>query len=114
MATRSGFPAISTPRALELRAVQQSIDNIRERFRGVETLLDQTAAIVGASTTGQTLQALQSQINNLLVSVNALVVQVEGLSALDDRDMPVYALVGRLASLEREVSQLAQAPPWSP
>ena len=72
MATRSGFPAISTPRALELRAVQQSIDNIRERFRGVETLLDQTAAIVGASTTGQTLQALQSQINNLITALSVL------------------------------------------
>ena len=76
MATRSGFPAIPTPRALELRAVQQTVDNIRERFQAVETLLNQTAAIVGASTTGQTLQALQTQINNLITALSVLQAQV--------------------------------------
>lgn len=105
--TRTGYPAIQTPRALELRAVQQSVDNIRERFQGVEAQLALISSVVGASTTGQAILSLQAQVNNLLAALNALVGQVSSLST-DSVDTPPSAAESVLAELEKRVRSLEE------
>ena len=77
MATNRTTPSISTPRTLDLRAIQQAIDNIRERLRAIDTQLGitgkqaaQTAQTVGQGNSLnayvlQQLAALQAQLDDL-------------------------------------------------
>jgi NAD(P)-dependent dehydrogenase (short-subunit alcohol dehydrogenase family) len=60
-----GFPAIQAPSSLELRSVQQLVDNIRERFGAVEALANNTYALVAASKSVTQVTALQAQITQL-------------------------------------------------
>lgn len=76
-----GRPAITEPARLELRAVQQAIANIRERFKNTDAVIgnlqdaDTAAALARASTN----QSLQSQIEELDRRVTIL----EGLAGED-------------------------------
>lgn len=69
-----GQPSISTPRALQLQAIQQSIDNIRERFSAAEAavsaLQTSTGAAAQASVAG--LAVLRRQLTQLDARVTAL------------------------------------------
>lgn len=88
MATaRAGFPGIPTPRTLELRPVQEAINNIRERFQGLETQLAQTIAIVGADTSAQALGVLQAQVTSLAAALNALSAQVADIDSSGASDL---------------------------
>jgi hypothetical protein len=62
-----GTPAIPTPRALELRALQGTINNIRERIEKIES----------SSAVGATIE----QFNNLTTQLGALRSQLAALSA---------------------------------
>lgn len=74
MATGLGYPAITTPNALDLRAVQTAIGNARQRIETLERLI----AVLQASTapTGTTdnaaLNVLRAQLAALTVRVTAL------------------------------------------
>lgn len=68
----SGKPAILDPRTFDLRAFQSSIQNIRERFRLLDTAVSSLQGTVGGSnlnaqvvTMQQQLVSLQTQITNL-------------------------------------------------
>jgi hypothetical protein len=67
-----GSPAISTPRKLELAAIQQSIDNIRARFQIDEAELKRLLLLIGASSTLTTLADMQNQLSQLTRQVAAL------------------------------------------
>ena len=56
---------ITTPRVLALEAVQQSINNIRERITGVEAIADRLAAQAASVVTTQTLTTMATQIRAL-------------------------------------------------
>lgn len=94
-----GRPAIPTPRELQLRAVQQSIDQIRERFSGVETAIRALQDLVGSNQTIEAIDQLRQQVAALskkvaaldtsesIALINALVVQPNGLVVLKDGEL---------------------------
>lgn len=72
-----GKPAISPLRAVDLRALQGVIDQIRERLRLAEAQIDTTTAQAGQSTlqsaqTNASISNLQSQLASLQSQLNAL------------------------------------------
>lgn len=62
-----GRPSITTPNALQLQALQQTVANIRERFRVTDDAISQLVGAAGGSLTTQqnTSRALQFQIDQL-------------------------------------------------
>lgn len=100
--TRTGFPAIPTPRALELRPVQQSIDNIRERFQAVEAQLTLISSVVNASNSFQSIQGLQAQIAQLTVLVNTLATQIDGLGEAFDPVTSAMISDARMRAIAQE------------
>jgi len=70
--SKVGFPAIQAPRSLELRSMQQVVDNIRERFAAVEALANQTYQLVAASKSVTAVTALQAQIAQLQQQIAAV------------------------------------------
>lgn len=76
-----GRPAISTPRALELRAVQLAVDNIRERFQAV----DQAVLALQATTTALAAgTSVSTRLTRLQREVDALALDLSQLLALFD------------------------------
>ncbi len=76
-----GRPAISTPRALELRAVQLAVDNIRERFQAV----DQAVILLQATTTALAAgTSVSTRLTRLQREVDALALDLSQLLALFD------------------------------
>jgi len=77
MATTLGKPAIPTPGALDLRALQQTIDNIRERFARLEAAVALSGRTVAASQTATTgdlkgaIAALRAEVDALVASVSS-------------------------------------------
>lgn len=75
MATILGKPAIPTPGALDLRTVQQAVDNIRERFVRLEAAVNvnsRTATAgqaAAASDALRLIQALRSDLDALAAAV---------------------------------------------
>lgn len=67
-----GKPAIPTPGALDLRSVQQTIDNIRERFARLEAAVTLNTKTVSASQAASASDALRL-IQALRADVDALV-----------------------------------------
>lgn len=63
-----GKPSIPTPRALDLRAVQSAIDNIRERFTFAESELNALRQLLEASKSTQDIGMLQKQVAALISS----------------------------------------------
>lgn len=61
-----GKPAIPTPGALDLRAVQQTTDNIRERFAGLEA-----AVVLAGKTSTASQAAASSDVSRLISSLRA-------------------------------------------
>lgn len=90
---RLGFPAISTPNAgtdKALRTWQQAVDNIRERFKAVETTLaaleSTTTARAEAAATNSA--ATARELRDLLIRVNAAIAGAEALIALFSLEEP--------------------------
>lgn len=90
-ALRLGTPAITTPKVLELRPLQDAISNTRQRIEALERALTAVAAQAGqtayAGTGGAsnaTIAALQVQIATLTTTVNSLQATIDALLALDD------------------------------
>ena len=71
-----GRPAISTPRALELRAVQLAVDNIRERFQAVDqavlALQATTTALAAGTSVSTRLSRLQREVDALALGLSQL------------------------------------------
>jgi hypothetical protein len=78
MAT-TGRPAINTPRALDLRGIQNAINNIRERLEA----LDKAVAVDVSATLGQ---QLRSEISILRLSLITLTTRVSALETAADGD----------------------------
>lgn len=77
-----GKPAIPTPGALDLRSIQQAIDNIRERFARLETAL----ALAGRTTAaGQA--ATASDVARLVQAIRADVDALVAAAASADDDL---------------------------
>lgn len=107
----TGKPSITTPRILELRGLQQALDAIRERLRQSDAELNLLRSFADANQSAQAIASLQAQITQLTNVVNALVVQVDEITSVE-QDGSVYALVGRVAQVEREVAEFTQQPIW--
>jgi len=71
-----GEPSISTPRALELRAVQLAVDNIRERFQAVDravlALQATTTALAAGTSVSTRLTRLQREVDALALDLSQL------------------------------------------
>lgn len=76
MATNRTTPSISTPRTLDLRAIQQAIDNIRERLRAIDVQL----GITGKQAAQTALTVSQTNSLNAYVLQQLAVMQAQ----LDD------------------------------
>lgn len=68
----SGKPAIIDPRTFDLRAFQSSVQNIRERFRLLDTAVSNLQNTVGGSTLSDQVNNLQQQLLALQVRVTAV------------------------------------------
>lgn len=71
------LPAFATPTSLDLRGLQQIINNIREGLQALDARITQVAAQAGQTTfnrnnDGQVLAALQNQLATLRAQVNTL------------------------------------------
>lgn len=67
-----GKPAIVTPRELELRSVQQAIDQTRERFSGIDAALLAVQKLVDGSKASEDIKKLQQQVSGLTKAIAAL------------------------------------------
>ncbi len=69
-----GRPDIRAPNTLQLQGVQQTINNIRERFAGLEAFVTQlqSGSGIGLANTSQSIRSLQIQIDNLRARIEAL------------------------------------------
>lgn len=71
-----GRPAIATPRALELRAVQLAVDNIRERFQAIDqavlALQATTTALAAGTSVSTRLTRLQRELDALALDLSQL------------------------------------------
>ena len=84
-----GRPAINTPRALDLRAVQAAVEGARQRIEALEryvSTLTSTSGTSGtsstsSSTTNATLAALTSDLSTQRSNLAALTARVEILEA---------------------------------
>jgi hypothetical protein len=102
-ARRIGFPSVGPPNAAmterNLRAWQQQIDNIRERFEAIESAYTTSQALTTAraATTATSLSAMQRELRDLLRRVNSALALAEQLLELfslaesfEDGDIWVY------------------------
>ena len=91
MATGLGFPAISTPGSLDLRAIQTAVGNARQRIEALERLI---VTLTSAATTGSSGNAVSSaQFNALRNQVFSLDVRV---TALENATIDLEALISAL------------------
>ena len=75
-----GRPAIATPNRLELRPVQQAIENIRERLKACDAAIMRVSAIADANTLQLQLNALNATVRQLNLRLTA----VEAAAGADD------------------------------
>lgn len=81
-----GRPAINTPRALDLRAVQAAVEGARQRIEALERYVSTLTSTSGtsstsSSTTNATLAALTSDLSTQRSNLAALTARVEILEA---------------------------------
>lgn len=69
-----GRPSITTPNSLELRLLQQTVQNIEQRFRAVEAELTGFEATVNgrATSSATTLSSLQAAIRQIRIILDGL------------------------------------------
>lgn len=80
-----GSPSISTPNALNLRALQTAIGNIRQRLEAAETTIT-----TAGSVSNQATASAVGIINQLQAQLNALAVRVLALENATETDFGVY------------------------
>jgi hypothetical protein len=107
MATRrptfnTGRPAIPTPRALDLRNFQQSLDNIRERFANAEAQLAFLQSVADANVATGDLTLMKQQLAALTNALNVLVAQVA--ASTDETDVSSLSL-----TMESKMRHIARA-----
>ena len=103
-----GRPAITTPRALDLRAVQAAIEGARQRVEALEryvaalpTTASSTGAAASNSTTNATLAALTAEIATQRANLAALELRVTAIEAelaaltVAGQDVVLYDDTGR-------------------
>jgi hypothetical protein len=90
MATGLGFPAITTPNALDLRAVQTAVGNARQRIEQLERLivLLQSASATGTAST--TTSAQLNALRNRLLALEVRVTAIENWFSGDDPGIVVW------------------------
>ena len=81
-----GRPAINTPRALDLRAVQAAVEGARQRIEALERSVSTLTSTSGtsstsSSTTNATLAALTADLSTQRSNLAALTARVEILEA---------------------------------
>lgn len=69
-----GRPSITTPNRLELRLIQQTIQNVEQRFRAVEASLVSFEATVTAraESSASTVAGIQAALREIRVILNAI------------------------------------------
>lgn len=110
MAKTLGTPAIGTPARLDLPALQQALNNVRERFQRLEAAVSglvSGGASGGGSSTGAAgttgSAALQAQITALKQAVDGLASQAaDAGSPMGPSAASMARLVARIDSLEQE------------
>lgn len=81
-----GRPAINTPRALDLRAVQAAVEGARQRIEALERYVStltstSSTSSTSSSTTNATLAALTADLSTQRSNLAALTARVEILEA---------------------------------
>lgn len=95
--------SIKTPDQLDLRAIQQAIDNIRERITGAEALADNltlTVGAKGASGAGD-ITDLRKQIQALRVQLDKFTILVRALEAADDLQTQLSGISAELGEMRK-------------
>lgn len=110
MATQLGKPAITTPRALDLRAMQQAIDNIRERFQRLEAVALQVDRTVAAAPTTGVMAGMRQEIASLRSELDALSRAVAQQAALTDDAPDASGLIANLRNRINDPDPQPQAP----
>lgn len=72
MAFAPGAPALTKPRALELRAVQERFDIVRQRLLAIDTELTRLGQVADASNVANTVAQLQASVRQLLIRITSL------------------------------------------
>jgi hypothetical protein len=114
MATRrptfkTGVPSITTPRpdprtgALDQRGIQQSYDNIRERFQNAEAQIAFLQSLAEASVGASELAAMKRQIASLSASVSVLAATLDAGAASASRQAPTYVLLDMSEHVEETI-----------
>ena len=99
--------SIKTPDQLDLRSIQQAIDNIRERITGAETLADtlSSSSTAKVGNDARTVAELMTQIQALNSQLTALQLKVGALAEPNDVDYLASALQPRVFELEKRVDE---------
>lgn len=98
-----GRPAINTPRALDLRAVQAAVEGARQRIEALERYVStltstSSTSSTSSSTTNATLAALTADLSTQRSNLAALTARVEILEAAGPAvgtDVVLYDDTGR-------------------
>lgn len=89
---RTGTPAIQPARALDLRTLQQAIDNIRERFLNAEAQITFLQQVADANVDTGDLTLMQQQIAGLTTSLNVLAARLAAVPS-STSSAPAYVLL---------------------
>jgi hypothetical protein len=99
-------PDITTPRALDLRAVQAAVASARQRVEAIEAAVNVLQRTVGASATAESIATLTAQVTQLTRTVNTLFATVASDRAVYRADGAIEALHAVYPTSDGGVSQV--------
>lgn len=91
-----GFPAVSEPRSFDLRSLQITVQQVRERLRVIDAAVSTLQNVTASNQLTTTVAQLQQQANQLQIRLTALENSLgadDTVTLAADTDMPVGAAV---------------------
>ena len=91
-----GFPAVSEPRSFDLRSVQTTVQQVRERLRVIDAAVSTLQNVTASNQLTTTVAQLQQQANQLQIRLTALENSLgadDTTTLIADTDMPAGAPV---------------------
>lgn len=103
-----GSPSITTPNALDLRAIQAAISNARQRIEGIEASITQASGTVSAAgnASATNINTLRNQLAALQTEVDALEAAIGSITTVDDASL----VLAQRTFISREAAGSASTP----
>lgn len=106
-AFKTGGPSFQTPRADDVRSMQQAFDNLRERFANAETQIAFLQSVADAGVATADVKAMQTQLASLQRALNVLAAQVANPESSELQS--ILATDGRMRAIAQEAAHSVPA-----